>query len=359
MTIRTVAVLGLGKVGTLVGTLLKRAGFETLGLDLAPPTGLPFKSEVIDLTDAAALAKKLPTVDAVISCLPFSLNMKVSSVAHQVGVHYFDLTEDVGTTKHIIDLSTTSKKAMIPQCGLAPGIIGILGASLAREFDGPLRSIEMRVGALPQHPRGVLGYAFNWSPEGVVNEYIKECEIIRSGKKTVIPPLEDCEALVINGVQLEAFTTSGGLGTMCDTYEGQVKSLDYKSIRYPGHCSLMRFFLFELHMDQHPDQAVKILANAKPPVLEDVVYLHAAAEGTHGGRMLRREFVRAYRPLEIEGKMWTAISWTTAASAVSVIEMVASGALPNKGFVKQEDIPLDLFLATKSGSLYTDPAAIF
>lgn len=361
--IRSVAVLGLGKVGTLVATLLHRAGFEVLGLDRQLPNAKkPFRMELFDSSDEAAMEAKFKTVDAVFSALPFFLNKKVSTVAHRVGTHYFDLTEDVETTNHCLALSATAKKAMIPQCGLAPGIIGIIGASLAREFrGGQLRSIELRVGALPQHPRGMLGYAFNWSAEGVVNEYIKECEIIRDGHKTKAPPLEMLEALVIKGVQLEAFTTSGGLGTMCDTYANKVTTLDYKSIRYPGHCALMKFFLNELHMSQQPKKAVEILEAAKPPVHEDVVYVHAAVEGwdPEMNKQFRREFVKSYRPLKIEGETWTAIAWTTAASACAVVELVRDGKLPAQGFVKQEDILLADLLATKSGSLYNLPEALF
>ncbi len=356
-SINRIAVLGLGNVGTLVATLLAQCKFAVTGFDLRGTPSKAFPTEALDSGNAAALSARLKDFDAVISCLPFNLNKGVANVAHKLGIHYFDLTEDVDTTKHIADLAATSKGAMIPQCGLAPGFIGIVASSLARSFDGTLRSIEMRVGALPVHPRGILGYAFNWSPEGVINEYLKECEVIHHWKKSGVPPLQHKETLVIDGVQLEAFTTSGGLGTMCDTFEGKVKTLDYKSIRYPGHCDLMKFFLEELHMDEHFDDAVRILTNAKPPVDEDVVYIHAAVEGMDKGRMLRREYVRSLYPIEIGGRMWTAIAWTTAASAVAVIEMVRSGVLPAKGFVRQEDIPLDKFLATECGRHYEEARA--
>lgn len=350
--IQNVLVLGLGKVGQLVATLVNNAGFTALGLDVAKRTSRDFKSEVFDIANAKKLEVKMKSFDAVISCLPFHLNKAVALAAFNAGIHYFDLTEDVGTTQYIMGLGKKSKKAMVPQCGLAPGFIGIIASSLAREFDGPLRVIEMRVGALPQHPIGDLGYSVNWSVEGVINEYIKDCEIVRNGEKRIAPPLEFLETLVIDGVQLEAFTTSGGLGTMCDTYAGKVKHLDYKSIRYPGHCNLMRFFLRELHMDERFEEACRIIEGAKPPTSDDVVYVSASVEGKYKGGMKRREFVRSYRPVEINGREWTAIAWTTAASAVAVIEMVRDGKLPTKGFVRQEDIPLDAFLKTHCGAYY-------
>jgi saccharopine dehydrogenase-like NADP-dependent oxidoreductase len=240
---------------------------------------------------------------------------------------------------------------MAPQCGLAPGFIGIVGASLARPFDA-LRSIELRVGALPKHPRGALGYAFNWSPEGVVNEYLNDCEVIADGHKKLVPALEQLETILIDGLRLEAFTTSGGLGTMCDTYLGKVRDLNYKTMRFPGHCELMRFFFHELHMKERREEAGRILVNAKPPVDDDVVYVHAAVEGTKGGALARDEFVRAYPAKVIGGKPWRAISWTTAGSVAAVVEMVAAGDLPQQGFLKQEEIRLDLFLKTRNGGLY-------
>ena len=285
------------------------------------------------------------------SCLPFSLNTPIATLAHGLGIHYFDLTEDVPTTKHILELSRTATAVMAPQCGLAPGFVGIVGADLIARFD-TCRSCKMRVGALPQHPTGLMGYAFNWSPEGVVNEYLNDCEVIEEGVRKWVSPMEWHETIYIDGVALEAFTTSGGLGTMCDTYLGKVANIDYKTMRYPGHMKMMNFFFHELLMRERRAEAGDILVHANPPVDEDVVYVHVAAEGETDGRLGRKEFVRAYRPRDLTGDRRTAISWTTSASVVAVIEMVRDGTLPATGFLKQEDIPLEAFLKTATGSLY-------
>jgi saccharopine dehydrogenase (NAD+, L-lysine-forming) len=308
-------------------------------------------TQQVDVTDAAALQTALGSQQAVLSCLPYALNKNVATIAHQLGIHYFDLTEDVPTTNHIRQLAQTSKGLMAPQCGLAPGFIGIVGADLASQFER-IRSIRLRVGALPQNPTGLLGYAFNWSPEGVVNEYLNDCEVIEEGVRKSVSAMEWIETLYIDGMQLEAFTTSGGLGTMCETFEGRVENLDYKTMRYPGHVKLMNFFFHELLMRERRELAGEILANAKPPVDADVVYVHAAAEGWNDGRLQRREFVRAYRPLELCGRSRTAIAWTTSASVVAVIELVREGKLPGRGFLKQEEISLGDFFGTKTGGLY-------
>ncbi len=288
-----------------------------------------------------------------LSCLPYAFNKAVALTAHALGAHYFDLTEDVPTTRHIRALAADAKGVMAAQCGLAPGFIAIVGAHLAQKFER-VRSIRLRVGALPQHPTGMLGYAFNWSPEGVVNEYLNDCEVIEEGVRKTISAMEWLETVYIDGVRLEAFTTSGGIGTMCETYAGRVDNLDYKSLRYPGHAALMNFFFHELLMREDRDAAGRVLTHAKPPVDDDVVYLHVAAEGWADGRLGRREFVRAYYPIEIRGKLRTAIAWTTAGSAAAVIEMVRSGALPQQGFLKQESVPLESFLATRFGRLYAE-----
>ncbi|MEO6503588.1 MAG: saccharopine dehydrogenase C-terminal domain-containing protein [Jatrophihabitantaceae bacterium] len=356
-SINEVRVVGLGKVGELVALLLSDSGFTVTAYDARTRSDLPFICKELDVRDGVGLRAALTGADAVVSCLPYNLNLGVAEAAHDIGVHYFDLTEDVPTTNRVLELSAQDPRAVYaPQCGLAPGLIGIVGSWLAKQFD-QIRSIELKVGALPRHPAGLLGYAFNWSSEGVVNEYLNDCEVLRGGHRQMVPAMTENERVVIGGIELEASLTSGGLGTMCDTYAGRVQRLDYKTMRYPGHFELMRFFFDELGLRERRELAGEILVEAKPPVDDDVVYLHAAVEGradTTGGQLYRKQYVRAYQPLAIDGRNWRAISWTTAASAAAVVELVADGRLPQVGFVKQEDISFADLLSTKSGALFGD-----
>nr|MCU0376533.1 saccharopine dehydrogenase NADP-binding domain-containing protein [Chitinophagaceae bacterium] len=139
-----IAVVGLGKVGALVGTLLGEI-FKVTGVDLQEPTeALPFAVTTGDVSNPAFLKEILTKQDAVVSCLPYYLNIKVAEVAYEAGIHYFDLTEDVATTAAIRKMAETSKGAMAPQCGLAPGFIGIVGADLYNRFTR-LRDVELRV----------------------------------------------------------------------------------------------------------------------------------------------------------------------------------------------------------------------
>jgi saccharopine dehydrogenase-like NADP-dependent oxidoreductase len=349
--IKSILVIGLGRVGSLAAILLQSNGYQVTGFDTSPDEDYPFKVISASVADEVALEQAIAGHDATLTCLPFHLNLAVAKKVHQSGRHYFDLTEDVPTTTAIREMSESGKGLMAPQCGLAPGFVGICGAHLAKEFER-LRSMELRVGALPQHPRGLLGYAFNWSAEGVVNEYLNDCEVIQDGQRASVPAMEGLETIVIDGVQLEAFTTSGGLGTLCETYDGKVDHLNYKTIRYPGHGELMRFFFNELYMRNRRTEAGEILVHAKPPVKDDIVYVHVAVEGWKEDKLARDEFVRSYFPKEIKSRNWKAISWTTAASVCAVIELVSQGSLQHHGFLKQEDISLDLFLNTPTGQFF-------
>lgn len=355
-----ILVLGLGKVGSLVGHLLQESGFAVSGIDSESRGDMPFPIIRGDVSDPLAIAREIKQVDAVVSCLPYHLNRTVVEAAALAGVHYFDLTEDVPTAQHIKSLAPSANCLLAPQCGLAPGFIAIAGASMARTFE-EIRSIRLRVGALPQSPHGMLGYAFNWSPEGVVNQYLNDCDVIQDGEVKRVPAMQNRETLVIEGLKLEAFTTSGGLGTMCETFQGKVQDLNYKTIRYPGHLDLMRFYFHEILMKNNRALAGEILVNALPPVNKDVVYVYAAVDGWKrvSGRRehVLDEFVHAYLPRELVGATWRAISWTTACSLCAVVELLFAGKLPDKGFLKQEDIPLPEFLQTRNGRHFDPHAA--
>ena len=352
MSFSKIAVLGLGKVGLLAANLLHEEGLTVTGCDQrAPADEQRFAVKALDVASASDLSAELSQQEAVLSCLPYHLNKHVAKIAHALGIHYFDLTEDVPTTDMIQELAKTSKGVMAPQCGLAPGFVGIVASSQMKQFD-KCRSIRMRVGALPQHPIGHLGYAFNWSPEGVVNEYLNDCEVIEDGVRKTVSAMEWLETIYVKGTHLEAFTTSGGLGTMCETMHGKVDNLDYKTMRYPGHVKLMNFFFHELLMRERREEAGLILTHAKPPVDEDVVYVHIASEGEINGKLARKEFVRAYYPIDVAGKRNTAIAWTTSASVVAVVSMVRNGTLPQHGFIRQEEIPFAEYLQTGTGKLF-------
>ena len=186
MPLQKIAVLGLGKVGTLAARLLHQGDFDVTGFDSREPREkLAFSVQTADLGSDDGVRAATRGFDAVLSCLPYRFNKRIAAAAHAEGMHYFDLTEDVPTTEAIRELSRTSRGLMAPQCGLAPGFVGIVGAAQVAAFED-CRSLRLRVGALPQNPTGLMGYAFNWSPEGVVNEYLNDCEVIEDGVRKMV-----------------------------------------------------------------------------------------------------------------------------------------------------------------------------
>jgi len=316
------------------------------------------------VTDPGALTAALAGSEIVVNALPFHLTTTCLDAALTVGADYVDLTEDVAASREVRAKAAASGVTVVPQCGLAPGFVSVAANGLAERFD-QVRDLALRVGALPRSPNNALGYNLTWSTEGVVNEYLNDCEVLRGGVRQMVPAMTESERVVIGGIELEASLTSGGLGSMCETFEGRVQRLDYKTMRYPGHFELMRFFFDELGLRDRRALAGEILVNAKPPVDDDVVYLHAAVEGlavgigdTAPGQLTRKQYVRAYQPLDINGRPWRAISWTTAASAVAVVELVASGRLPDSGFLAQENIPFDALLETRNGARFAELGAV-
>lgn len=349
--IKKIGVLGLGKVGSLVATLLSQK-YEVQGMDQFDiKEKFPFDILKGDVSNDKNIRDFLKDKDAVVSCLPYFLNIKIAETAVDMGVHYFDLTEDVSTLNAIQKMSKNSKSVLAPQCGLAPGFIGILGAGLYSKFS-EVRSIKLRVGALPLHPMGQLGYSFTWSAEGVINEYLNDAEVIHNGERKMLSSLDDVESININGRQYEAFLTSGGLGTMCETMDGKVDTLNYKTIRYPGHRDGMKLLLYDLLLKNDRKLAKDILNNALPLVDEDIVLVYAAVEGILDGKLRRKEFSESYRRITLDNKDWRAISWTTACSISTVVDLVSEGKLKNKGFIKQEEIPFELFIKSHFGSMY-------
>src|SRR5690606_21982776 len=349
--INKIGVLGLGKVGSLVAILLS-SKYKVEGMDMTEPDDtLPFNTLKGDVSKEETIREFLKNKQAVVSCLPYFLNIKIAQTAVEMGVHYFDLTEDVPTLNAILKMSNNSKSVLAPQCGLAPGFIGILGAGLYNQFS-EVRSVKLRVGALPLHPMGQLGYSFTWSAEGVINEYLNDAEVIHNGERKMLSSLDDVESININGRQYEAFLTSGGLGTMCETLEGKVEALNYKTIRYSGHRDGMKLLLYDLLLKNDRQLAKEILNNALPLVDEDIVLVYAAVEGIMDGQLRRKEVSESYRKITLDNKERRAISWTTACSISAVVDLVSEGKLKDKGFIQQEEIPFKRFIQSHFGAMY-------
>ena len=185
--------------------------------------------------------------NAVISAVTYSVNLQVTRAALEAGVHVCDLggNNDVVAKQLALDGEARAKGiTMIPNSGLAPGLINILAVTASRGFDS-LDSILLRVGGLPRNPRPPLNYQIVFSVEGLINEYVEQALVIQDGELKHVDPMSGLEEIEFPEPfgKLEAFTTSGGLSTLPELFAGKVKTLDYKTIRYRGHCEKFKTLL--------------------------------------------------------------------------------------------------------------------
>jgi saccharopine dehydrogenase-like NADP-dependent oxidoreductase len=241
--------------------------------------------------------------------------------------------------------------AFVPQCGLAPGFISIAANELIKHFD-TLRSVKLRVGALPQHPNNVLKYSLTWSTDGLINEYGNLCQSIVEGKDTSVLPLEGLEEIEIDGTLYEAFNTSGGLGSLGETYGSRVNTMNYKTIRYPGHCEQVRLLMNGLKLNRDRPTLKRILENAVPQTLQDVVIVYAAVTGMQDGEFREENYVNKVYPEVVGGRLWSAIQITTASGICSVMDIILSESPTRSGFIPQEQFSLGEILGNRFGEYY-------
>ncbi len=363
---REVIVIGAGHIGAAICAMLSATGeYQVTVVDrsadqLAEMGALPrVEHRVLDVADAKALQAALAGKFAVLSAAPYHLTFFVAQAAKAEGVHYLDLTEDVASTRRVKALAAGAQTVFIPQCGLAPGFISIVAADLAQHFD-VLHDVRLRVGALPKYPSNALNYNLTWSTDGVINEYCEPCEAIVDGMPRQTRALEECEAFSLDGVAYEAFNTSGGLGTLAETLAGKVRNLNYRTIRYPGHAAIMKALLNDLRLRDRRDLLKDILENAVPATLQDVVIVFVTVSGLKDGHLVQETYANKVYAREMAGRTVSAIQITTASAICAVLDLLASGAVPAKGFIRQEEIALADFLANRFGRAYAmaEPAAL-
>ena len=352
-----IALLGAGHIGHTIARLLGDSGdYQVTLLDrqpaaLARNASLGVTTQVLNSEDPQALRSAIAGHDAVINALPYHLAIPTAQAALAAGCHYFDLTEDVAATRVIQQLAKDAATAFMPQCGLAPGFIGIVAHHLAQGFDA-LHDVKMRVGALPAFPTNALKYNLTWSVDGLINEYCHPCEAIRDGQRLEVLALEGLEHFSLDGTEYEAFNTSGGLGTLCETLQGRVRTLDYKSVRYPGHCALMKLLLEDLQLKDEPETLKRILRQSVPGTMQDVVLVFVTVSGLRGGSFMQEVFARKIFADRSFSAPLSAIQITTAAGICAAVDLFRAAKLPQRGFIRQEQVELPAFLANRFGSAY-------
>lgn len=355
---KKILLMGAGKIGEMITEMLAGSGsYHVTVADIndAALAKMPKHSNVktvnLDVTNQAALDAEMKGKFAVLSACPYSITKFIAEAAVRNSVNYFDLTEDVACTRLVKKLAKNADVALIPQCGLAPGYISIIAYDIAKKFD-KLQNVHMRVGALPKIPSNALKYNLTWSTDGLINEYCQPCEAVINGKLTETPPLEELENFSLDGIDYEAFNTSGGLGTLCETLEGKVQNLNYRTARYPGHRDILKLLLQDLRLNERQDVMKDIFEYALPFTYQDVVLVYVTVTGHIDGRFVQDSYAHKVYNQEIGGKMWSAIQITTSAGICAMVDLLAEGKLPAKGFVKQEDVNHKDFIENRFGKYY-------
>ena len=361
MSKKKVLIIGAGNIGVAIARLLPEKYFHVMIGDTDPEK---MQNPLLINLDKVALVPlsvgkeaymtlegALESNDYVINAGPHHINEDVIGYARTAETHYFDLSEDVESTEYAKacgDWQTTISKttAFVPQCGLAPGYVSILANDMAQDLD-EVSEILIRVGALPLYPHNRLKYNLTWSTEGLVNEYLKPGLALEGGELVPTSPLSNKETLIIDGTEYEAFSTSGGIGTLHETWDQKAQKINYKTMRYPGHLEYVKFLIEDMQFGE--EELVELWNRTIPTTVQDKVIIRVTVIGTKNGKQVQETKVQ-----EITGKDgWTAIQLTTAAGVCGMIDLHLQGKISRVGFVKQEEAQLSDFLGTEAGKVFT------
>ena len=315
---------------------------------VAQAVGGKVEARQIDVSDNAAVVKLFTGHNSVISCVNYWYNASLSGAAIETKTNFCDL----GGNNYVVDeqlaLDKEAKAArinIIPDCGLAPGMVSILAMHGANRFDS-VDEIHIRVGGLPQDPKPPLNYQLVFSVEGLINEYVEKARVIRGGKITEVESMTEVERLEFAGFPpLEAFQTSGGTSTLPDTFLGKVRELDYKTIRYAGHCGRFKTMIdlglcssgpVEVDgVSVKPRRLLGELLQAHLPADEpDYVLVRLDLKGTRNGQeeALRYDIVDKFDATTQLSSMMR----TTAFPASIIAQMMARGDVLLRGATPQE-----------------------
>lgn len=325
---------------------------------VASAVGGSVDARKIDASDNAAVLELMHGHDSVISCVNYWYNESLSRAAIEARANFCDL----GGNNYVVDeqlaMDADAKTAgisIIPDCGLAPGMVSILAMHGAAKFD-EVEEIHIRVGGLPQHPQPPLNYQLVFSVEGLINEYVEVARVIRDGKIKEVESMTEIEPLAFDGFPpLEAFQTSGGTSTLPDTFLGNIRELDYKTIRYLGHCEKFKAMIDlglcssdEITVDYQKVTPRKVfgelLQRHLPADGPDYVLVRLSFVGKKDGAVSNLRYDIVDKLDEATGL--SAMMRTTAFPASIIAQMMARGDVLMRGATPQEKaIDPDKFVA--------------
>ncbi|MFZ6773647.1 saccharopine dehydrogenase C-terminal domain-containing protein [Undibacterium sp. SXout7W] len=354
--------LGAGKIGDAILNLLSHSGDYDITVADRDPERLQFVAQAnfpntrivqADLSDKTTVTRLIDGNRVAMSACPYFLTPVIAGAAREANSHYFDLTEDVESTRVVKLLAEGADCAFVPQCGLAPGFISIVANDVAKRFD-TLRDVSMRVGALPTFPNNALKYNLTWSTDGLINEYCNPCEAIVDGELRETAALEEIEHFSLDGIDYEAFNTSGGLGTLCESLQGKVQNLNYKTVRYPGHRDIVKMLIRDLQLGKLERRPIlkEVMETAIPMTKQDVVLVFVSVVGMRDGRLEQESYAKKIYAQQVNGQLLSAIQLTTASGICAMVDLVVTGKLPQHGLVRQEQAVLSEFLNNRFGQYY-------
>jgi lysine 6-dehydrogenase len=361
---KTYAVLGAGMQGTAAAYDLARfadpakivladAHLEQASKSAARVNGLAnanmCEPRALDALNPDELCELLTGVDVVLSCVPFWMHPKIAAVAIRTKTSMVDLGGNTSVTWETLALDDAARSAgvtLIPDTGLAPGLVNSVGMFLVDSFDEP-ESVQLYCGVLPQHPQPPFGYKLTFNVEGLVTEYDHQAVALRNGNIELIDTLSELETVEIQGLgQMEAFTTSGGTSTAPYTLQGRVRNYAYKTLRFPGHCDKMRVFKDSGFWSLDPvdvkgcsvrpvDAFCKVFGDKLAKIQDlDQCIVRGVGVGSNGGKKFRRQ--ADLRVMQDEHTGFTAMEQTTGYSIAIHAIAIANGGLPS-GAVRYEN----------------------
>lgn len=287
--------------------------------------------------------------EIILDCLPGTLAPKMARLAKDFHLHYANLTEYVAETNEIMALAKEATTGFVLQTGLAPGYINVLANYLFKQFCSDFKvdqvdKLEMKVGALTDHAVAPHYYGFTWSPVGVATEYLKDALVLRDFKNTWVPSLSERATIIIDGITYEEDLTSGGAADLPQALTGKVRSLNYKTLRHPGHYSWVQKQIIGLGNTNDPIAALQHNMEAQIPHIEnDQIILYAAVEGKDANGTLRRhEIAKRIKPQKIGKHTLRAIQTTTAAPLLQTAKWLLESS--TESVTLQSQIDPDKFL---------------
>lgn len=302
-------VLGAGKQGRAAAYDLLRHGagrvvladrvLDSLPGYLEPHVGGRLELREVDAREPGGIRRAMDAVDACLCAFPYYFNLAMTELAVEAGVHFCDLGGNTGIVREQLALDDEARKrgiTVIPDCGLAPGMVNILAVDGIRALD-ETDAVRIRVGGLPRHPKPPLNYHIVYSLEGVLDYYTTDVLVLRDGEPRTVEALTGLEPVDFPEPvgELEAFFTAGGVSTLPFEYEGEIREMDYKTLRYPGHASIMKAIrelgLLETDpVEVHGSSVAPrdlFIACAEPrlraPDAEDLVAMRVEVSGTRDG----------------------------------------------------------------------------